>query len=128
MQSPLHRPSPPAPEATMPLRQMRLDDILILMPGPKLTATASAEELSEAVNLGIQGQTRKFLFDFSEVEFIDSLGVGQIVASYRMITEAGGRLILCGLNARVQTVLRMANLHLVLDIREKTSGELRWEG
>lgn len=111
----------------MPLRQIRLDDILILLPGTKLTASATGEELSAAVLQGLTDGFRKVLFDFSEVEFIDSLGVGQIVASYRLITEAGGRLILCGLQPRVQTVLRMANLHLVLDIREKTSGDIRWE-
>lgn len=111
----------------MPIRQMRLEDILVLLPGSKLTASATGEALSAAVKQGLAEGVRKFLFDFSEVEFIDSLGVGQVVFSYRLITEAGGRLIVCGLHPRVQTVLRMANLHLVLDIREKSAGAISWE-
>lgn len=111
----------------MPIRQLRLDDILVLLPGSKLTASATGEELSSAVRQGLAEGIRKVLFDFSDVEFIDSLGVGQIVSSYRLITETGGRLIVCGLQPRVQTVLRIANLHSVLDIREKTQSDVNWE-
>ena len=110
----------------MPIQLLRREGVLIVLPGKKLTASTTGEELSIGVIQGLQEGLRKVLFDFSEVEFIDSLGVGQVVTSYRLITEAGGRLIVCGLQPRVQTVLRMANLHLVLDIREKGTGDFEW--
>ena len=110
----------------MPIRQLLHEGNLIVLPGTKLTASTTGEELSKTVIQGLSDGIRNILFDFSDVEFIDSLGVGQVVTSYRLITEAGGRLIVCGLQPRVQTVLRMANLHLVLDIREKGTGDFEW--
>lgn len=114
-------------ESKMSISRMVVDGILILTPGPRLTASVIGEALSQAVKENLDAGIDKVLFDFSEVEFIDSLGVGQILTSYRMITDAGGRLILCGLKPRVLTVLRMANLHTVLDIREKASGDIPWQ-
>jgi anti-anti-sigma factor len=111
----------------MSISKTLVDGILILSPGPKLTASVTGEALSQAVKEELDKGIEKVLFDFSEVEFIDSLGVGQIVSSYRMITDAGGRLILCGLGPRVLTVLRLANLHTVLDIREMSSSEIHWQ-
>ena len=52
--------------------------------------------------------------------------VGQIVASLVSIQNKGGKLILCGVGSRVALVLRMANLHLALDIKEGGPGELIW--
>lgn len=111
----------------MPLTQRQQQDVLILCPGQKVTASEAGEELSKAVLQGLEGGTLKFLFDFSAVEFMDSLGVGQIVASYTAIKNRGGRLILCGLRPRIMVVLRMASLHLVLEIQDSGPDEVIWE-
>lgn len=110
----------------MPIRQSRLEGILVVTPGPKLTASTGAEALTDLVQQALDDGMDKVLFDLSDVAFIDSLGVGQVANCYRKVTETGGKPILCGLQPRVLTVLRMANLHLVLDIRDKTSGEGLW--
>jgi len=111
----------------MPIRQYQLEDILIIAPGQKLSATESGEDLSKAVQDALEKGTRRILFDFSEVEFIDSLGVGQIVASFVSTKNRGGHLILCGLRPRIALVLRMASLHLVLDIKDTGPGAAMWD-
>ena len=60
------------------------------------------------------------------MEFLDSLGVGQIVASHVAVRNRGGQLVLCRPSHRVSLVLRMANLHMVLDIRETAPAEVTW--
>lgn len=110
----------------MSIRQSRLEGILVVTPGPKLTASTGAEALTDIVQQALADGLDKVLFDLSEVEFIDSLGVGQVANCYRLVTDSGGHLILCGLQPRVLTVLRMANLHMVLDIRDKASGGVAW--
>jgi len=111
----------------MTIAQHRFEDVLILAPGRKLTVSEGEAELSAAVQRGLEEGLRRFLFDFTAVEFIDSLGVGQIVASYVSIKNREGRLILCGLSPRVALVLRMASLHLVLDIKDAGPGEVIWD-
>lgn len=110
----------------MHLSQRMDKDVLILAPGQKLTASEGKEDLSRAVHEALEGGVLKILLDCSSVEFIDSLGVGQIVASFVSTRNKGGRLILCGLRPRIVLVLRMASLHLVLDMRETAPEEVAW--
>lgn len=111
----------------MTLMKHQHQDILIIAPGMKVTVTEGGDELSAAVQQALEAGIRKVLFDFSMVEFIDSLGVGQIVASYVSIKNKGGHLILCGLKPRITLVLRMASLHLVLDIKESGPSGVIWD-
>ena len=110
----------------MPLTQRLDQDVLTIAPGHKLTASDGNEELSTDVRTALDSGLRKILFDFSSVEFIDSLGVGQIVASFTSIRNRGGRLILCGLQPRIALVLKMASLDMILDIREKAPDASAW--
>jgi anti-sigma B factor antagonist len=110
----------------MHLTQHMDQDVLILAPGRKLTAAEGKEDLSEAVHAALGAGVRKILLDCTSVEFIDSLGVGQIVASFVSAKNQGARLILCGLGSRIMLVLRMANLHLVLDMRETGPEGVTW--
>lgn len=110
----------------MTLMQHQHQDILILAPGEKVSISEGGEELSAAVQQALEAGIRKVLFDFSAVDFIDSLGVGQIVASYVSVKNKGGHLILCGLKPRITLVLRMANLHHVLDIKETGPSGVVW--
>jgi len=111
----------------MTLLKHQHEDILIIAPGEKVSITEGGDELSRAVQEGLAAGARKVLFDFTAVEFIDSLGVGQIVASYTSIKNKGGHLILCGLQPRILLVLKMASLHLVLDIKDSGPGEVIWD-
>jgi anti-sigma B factor antagonist len=110
----------------MSIREQRQDDLLILAPGHKLTVSEDGHDLSEAVKAGLAAGARRILIDLSTVEFIDSQGVGEIVHSLVSVQNAGARLVLCGLQSRVALVLRMANLHMVLDIQDKAPAEVAW--
>lgn len=111
----------------MTLKKQLHQGILIIAPGEKVTITEGGDELLKAVQEALEEGVTKVLFDLSAVEFMDSLGVGQIVASYVSIKNRGGHLILCGLKPRIALVLRMASLHLVLDIRDLQPGEILWD-
>ncbi len=110
----------------MTLRKHQHQDITIIAPGEKLTISENGDELSAAVREALESGSTKILFDFSEVEFIDSLGVGQVVASHVAVNNKGGHLILCGLKPRILLVLRMASLHLILDIKDTGPGAVIW--
>ena len=102
----------------MTLASHQDQDVLILRPGHKLTVSDGGEELSRVVHEALEAGTRRILLDLSATEFMDSLGVGQVVASFVSVRNKGGQLVLCGLQPRIALVLRMANLHMVLDMRE----------
>ncbi len=55
--------------------------------------------------------------DFSDVSFLDSSGIGVIIASLRKIRERGGQLILVRLPQQIRSVLRITGVDTVIDIR-----------
>jgi anti-anti-sigma factor len=59
----------------------------------------------------------KVLADFSEVEYIDSTGIGFLIGIYASVTRnATGQFVLCNLNRRVREVLELTRLANVMPI------------
>jgi anti-anti-sigma factor len=59
----------------------------------------------------------KVLADFSEVEYLDSTGIGFLIGIYTSVTKApAGQFVLCNLNRRVREVLELTRLANVMPI------------
>ena len=72
--------------------------------------------LREAVDDLLNNGTRNILIDLREVTFIDSFGVGQLIGCYTVVTNQGGRLILCGLSPRISSILQITKLNTVFEV------------
>ena len=64
---------------------------------------------------------KRLVLDLSEVDFIDSSGLGAIVAAHRRAHDQGG-VVICGANEVVMRLFRLARLdrifHIALDVEE----------
>ncbi len=58
--------------------------------------------------------------DLSQVEFMDSSGLGLILGRYNTMQRLGGRLILASPSARVEKILTLAGIERLLPIEHKT--------
>lgn len=58
------------------------------------------------------------VLDFADVSFLDSSGLGSLVAWFKELRSRGGRLCLAAVQDRVAFVLRVAALDQVLDVYE----------
>lgn len=61
---------------------------------------------------------RNVLLDLGGVEFIDSFGIGEILASYISTQNLGGKLKLCRISKKLFLIFQITMLHKVLDIHE----------
>jgi len=59
---------------------------------------------------------RNILFNFQNVEFIDSFGVGEILASYISIHNLGGKLKIAKISKKLYLVFQVTMLTKVLEI------------
>lgn len=66
----------------------------------------------------------RVLLDLRNVEFIDSAGLGAVLAAYRGLAAKEGRLVLCELSAPVRGLFEMVRLHRVLDLRSSRDDAL----
>ncbi|MEN8006642.1 MAG: STAS domain-containing protein [Candidatus Krumholzibacteriota bacterium] len=61
---------------------------------------------------------RKFILSFSLIRWINSCGLGKIVAIHTEVTDRGGRVILCNLEGRPLSVIYTARLFEVFEVRD----------
>ena len=106
---------------------MKLDlkedgDVSILVLSGQLT-TGEAAQLREAVDTLLASDRTKILIDFGDVDFMDSSGIGELVASYRTVGRFGGQLKILKPSERVHDSLSLTQLLPIFEVYddEKTA-------
>ena len=56
------------------------------------------------------------VIDLTALKFMDSSGIGVMLACMRRIRAGGSRLVLCGLQPTVQAIVELVHLSRVIDI------------
>jgi len=59
---------------------------------------------------------RKVIFDFNNVSFMDSAGIGMLIGRYKMMKMIGGSLELTNVNQSVKKVLEMSGVLKIIPI------------
>src|SRR2546425_7716909 len=77
---------------------------------------ASAPVLREALRPMVPPEITEVVIDASQLEFIDSTGLGVILGAHRRLTESGGVLKIAGAKGGVQRVLRVTGLDRAIPI------------
>ncbi|KZC95100.1 MULTISPECIES: STAS domain-containing protein [Clavibacter] len=91
----------------------REDDVTVVAVTGMLNM-ASAPELREAVHDALAGGASRIVVDLAEVDFIDSSGLGALIAGLKSARDAGGDLRLSAPGPQVAMVLQLSNLDRVL--------------
>jgi anti-sigma B factor antagonist len=78
------------------------------------SGTVLGDVIRELANKG----HRKILLNLRDVKYIDSSGMGDVVRSFTSLWRQGGDLKLFGPTLPVLEVLRITNLHKVLEIKD----------
>jgi anti-anti-sigma factor len=68
------------------------------------------------------------LLNFAKVDFIDSYGIGDIVASYLAVKEKNGRLKLSGLSPKIWLIFHYSGLTRILEIFDSEEKAIRTFG
>ncbi len=62
---------------------------------------------------------KKTVIDLSEVDFMDSSGLGLILGRYSAIKEMGGTLAIIGASARTEKILKLSGVDKMIPISKK---------
>jgi anti-anti-sigma factor len=81
------------------------DDASIVGLSGKFVAGSDGPFLRQKVKELIDAGARKLLFDFTEVPYIDSTGLGFLAGSRELATENGAAIVLAGINQHVRRIL-----------------------
>jgi anti-anti-sigma factor len=88
----------------------QIHDVVILDLKGRLTAGLGDQILREAIDELLAENRRKILLNLSEVAFVDSAGIGELVAGLKTARRFGADLKLLNVGERVYSTLDMARL------------------
>ena len=80
--------------------------------------------LHQLVKEQLEAGKKHILLNFVKVEFIDSFGVGEILASYISTHNLGGKLKLARISKKLFLIFQVTMLTKVLDIHEEEDSAL----
>ena len=100
------------------------DGVTVLRPHGRLTMV-TAPELRKVVADTVGSGRARLVVDLSGIEFMDSSGLGALVAGLKTARQAGGDLRIAGLGPQVATVLQLTNLDRVLRPHASVAEALR---
>jgi anti-sigma B factor antagonist len=81
----------------------------------RLTMDQAAEHLKDKINSLVSQQRTHIVLNLKNVPYIDSSGLGQLVASYGTVMKSGGALKLLSVNARNHDLLSITRLVTVFE-------------
>lgn len=90
----------------------------------KLTRGEAASELRQKIHEAVESGSHRILINMAKVGFIDSAGIGEVMAVSSELAKLGGELKLSGLPPRVMRSISASNLNRVLDIHSDEADAL----
>src|SRR6266571_2524114 len=100
---------------SMVLNPRRLDDVVILDLSGRITMGEGTIILRDNIQKLLAAGDRKFLLNLTDVGYIDSSGLGELVTSFTTVRNQGGELKLLNLTRRVQDLLQITKLLTVFE-------------
>ena len=106
----------------------QLDDILLVRFHGELDHHASEDvktRLEEALK---NPDIKKLVFNFADLSFMDSSGLGVILGRYKTMAQKEGTLIVCAANPIVKKVLELSGIMKILPVLDKETDALSYLG
>jgi anti-sigma B factor antagonist len=97
------------------LTSRQVGDVTVIDAAGRITLGEGASAFRDMIrDLAAKGN-KKILLTLSEVSYIDSSGIGEMVSGFTTVTNNGGQLKLIGLSKRVKDLLQITKLYTVFE-------------
>ncbi|HEY4425849.1 MAG TPA: STAS domain-containing protein [Pyrinomonadaceae bacterium] len=111
--------------AELDVKERQAGDVTILDMSGEVRIGEGAVALRDSIrNLADQGK-KKVLLNLAGVKYMDSTGVGELIANYTTVTRQGGQLKLLSLTERIQNLLVITKLLTVFDSYDNEAEALK---
>src|ERR1041384_2303300 len=111
--------------AELDVSERQAGDVTILDLSGEVRIGDSSVALRDSIRKLAGSGKKKLLLNLAGVKYIDSTGIGELIASYTTITREGGQLKLLNLTDRIQNLLVITKLLTVFDSFEDEAEALK---
>jgi anti-sigma B factor antagonist len=113
------------PSSKLRIAEKQVDDVTILTLSGEITADDGDIAFGKYVDELIKRDHLKIVVNLAEVSYIDSAGVGMMVAEARILKQSGGLMKLSNLSGRSHRVLAMLKLKTVFEVFDEEAAALQ---
>jgi len=107
------------------LTTRQVGDVTVIDANGRITLGEGASTFRDTLrDLATKGD-KKLLVNLSDVSYIDSSGIGEMVSGFTTVTNHGGQLKLLGLTKRVKDLLQITKLYTVFEVFEDEATAVR---
>lgn len=103
-------------------------DVFVIGLHGKIMGDPETAEIMDTMKEAMYANHRKVVLDLSGVDWMNSTGLGTLIAAQGLLREVASELKLAGLNESVRSVMTVNKLNLVFDIHptvEAASGSFK---
>ena len=102
-----------------------MGDVAVVDFSGKITLGEGSAILRKMIRELVEKGYRKILLDLADVDYIDSSGIGEMVAAFTTVRSAQGELKLLHLTRRVHDILQITRLYTVFDVQSDEASAMR---
>jgi len=110
--------------AQLNIKQRQAGDVSVLDLDGEVRIGDSATALRGAIRKLVAERNTRILLNLAGVKYIDSSGIGELIANYTTVGRSGGQLKLLNLTEKVQDLLVITKLLTVFDVYDNESDAL----
>src|SRR5262249_46747115 len=98
------------------IKESSREGVVILTLKGRLTMGSESSALRERIDSSIAAGNVNFVLDFSQLDYIDSTGLGTTVICFTSAKKKGGAIKLVNLNKRNIELLLLTKLHTIFEV------------
>lgn len=104
--------------ASMPLEHFdwEVQGVSIVHLQGAITLGEDTRRLRELIHKTLDEGKRKIVFNMADVPYMDSSGLGELIAAHMTAKNRGGRLKLMKLSPRVKDLVQLTKVHRVFEV------------
>lgn len=107
------------------LNTRQVGDVSVVDVSGRITLGEGSSALRDCLRDLMAQNNKKILLNLSDVSYIDSSGIGELVSGFTTVANSGGTLKLLGLTRRVKDLLQITKLYTVFDVHEEEAHAIR---
>jgi len=98
------------------LTTRQVNEVTVIDVSGRITLGEGSSLLRDELRSLIGSNRRKILLNLADVDYMDSSGIGQLVAAFTTVNNQGGQLKLLNLTKRMKELLQMTRVISIFEI------------
>jgi anti-sigma B factor antagonist len=103
----------------------QIDGVTIVDCSGRITLGEGSVVMRDVVKDLLGKGQKKILLNLGDVNYIDSSGIGELVAAFTTVRNQGGELKLLNLTKKVHDLLQITKLYTVFDVKDDETSAVK---